>query len=141
MLRRILFSDKVFPVVTTSMDAYATRQRAIASNMANVATPGYRRMEVPFEQELRDALNHTGHLRGATSESQHLPLGRSTIDDLHPHIRRADDRALASGVNNVDVDREMAELADTNIRYQTMTRYMKRKIGMLRSSITGRAGS
>ncbi|MAE69543.1 MAG: flagellar basal body rod protein FlgB [Gemmatimonadetes bacterium] len=140
MLRRILFSDKVFPVITRSMDAYATRQRAIASNMANIATPGYQRMKVPFEDDLRDALNTSGRMRGARDDSAHLPLGRSTVDELRPRIERADDRKLASGVNNVDIDREMAELADTNIRYQTMTHYMKTKIGMLRNSINGRPG-
>ena len=80
------------------------------------------------------------HLRGARADTGHMALGRSSIEELRPRIERADDRELASGVNNVDIDREMAELADTSIRYRTMTHYMKSKIGMLRNSISGRSG-
>lgn len=138
MIRRILFSDAVFPVVHRSLDAYATRQRAIASNIANAATPGYQRMEVPFEAELRDALNGSMRVRGTETDPEHLRLGRRAVDELHAEIRRVDDRPLASGINNVDIDMEMAELADTTIRYQTMTHYMQRKVSMLRSAINGR---
>ncbi len=140
MIQRILFSDKVFPVVNASLDAYTTRQRAIASNMANISTPGYRRMVVPFEDSLRDALNDTTRLRGTRTSAAHLPLGRRLVSELEPEIQRADDRVLAEGENNIDIDLEMAELADTTIRYQTTARFLQRKINMLRAAVSGRSG-
>jgi flagellar basal-body rod protein FlgB len=140
MIQRILFSDKVFPVVEASLDAYTTRQRAIASNMANVSTPGYRRMLVPFEDSLREALNTTTRLRGTMTNAAHRRLGRRRVDELQPEIVRADDRVLAEGENNIDIDLEMAELADTTIRYQATSRFMQRKFNMLRAAVSGRSG-
>ena len=44
-------------LLKTALDAYALRQKAIASNVANIDTPGYKRLEVPFESQLQKAQN------------------------------------------------------------------------------------
>ncbi|HID12005.1 MAG TPA: flagellar basal body rod protein FlgB, partial [Candidatus Latescibacteria bacterium] len=50
------------PLLAKALDAYTLRQRAIADNIANSETPGFRRREVRFEEELRRALE--GGIRG-----------------------------------------------------------------------------
>ena len=140
MLQRILFSDKVHPLLGKALDAYAMRQKTIAGNMANISTPGYQRMDVSFENELRDAVNHPQRLQGVETDSGHIRLRTSSLDDLRPRVQRTDDPVLDSGINNVNVDEEMAELANNTILYATMTNYMQRRVRMLRSAITGRTG-
>ncbi|MEB3283808.1 MAG: flagellar basal body rod protein FlgB [Candidatus Sericytochromatia bacterium] len=43
--------------VERSLDGLAARQAAVAHNVANIATPGYIRREVNFEESLREALD------------------------------------------------------------------------------------
>ena len=38
------------------LDGAALRHQALAANIANANTPGYRRKDVPFMQELKDAI-------------------------------------------------------------------------------------
>ena len=47
-------------VMDKAADASWLRDQAIANNIANVNTPGYKRQDVTFESELRHALSHVG---------------------------------------------------------------------------------
>src|SRR4029079_13125873 len=47
-------------LLSQTLDAAALRHRVIAQNVANVNTPGYRRLEVSFEADLARALANPG---------------------------------------------------------------------------------
>jgi flagellar basal-body rod protein FlgB len=53
-------NDPGFDLLKSVMDAAALRQRVFAHNLANLNTPGFRRMEVRFEEELRRSLESGG---------------------------------------------------------------------------------
>ena len=46
-----------FVASTRALDAYALRHQTISNNLANVNTPGYKRQEVRFEDQLAGALS------------------------------------------------------------------------------------
>ena len=52
-----LFSNPNYLTAKKTLDAVALRQEAIANNLANLETPGYKRMDLAptFEQELERA--------------------------------------------------------------------------------------
>ncbi len=124
------------PVLHKSLDAYSMRQKSISDNIANVDTPGYRRSEVGFEEDLKAALNKRG-LFGYRTDPKHLSVGKPRIDDVKhiPFIPK--DESLASGKNNVDIDREMSELAKNQIRFTYAARFMERSFNKLKSAIRG----
>lgn len=117
MLGDMLFEKTNLPLLTRSMDASMLKNRVISNNIANVTTPGYRRVEVAFEDELRRALDST-RLAGAKTQSNHMNLGQKSLSDVHAKAYHPYDPTLPSGVNNVDIDTEMAKLAETQISYQ-----------------------
>lgn len=96
------------------MDAYALRQKMTASNIANADTPGYKRHEVQFEQELQKAQNS----KGVTG-----------MKDVNSSILKTND--------NVLLEDEMIEMADTQIRVQLVTRSLRHHFTMLKNGITG----
>lgn len=132
-------NQTAIPVLKKSLDVASVRQKVIANNIANITTPGYKRAEVSFEEELTKALGHN-KLKGYTTHPHHIPVGKPEFDDLQPKVSTPEDDSLASGVNNVDIDHEMAELAKNQISYSFSARLISRKFKDLALAIRGRAG-
>lgn len=114
------------------------RLKAIANNIANVNTPGYQRIEVSFENELRKALDPQV-LQGARTDAGHMDIGRPDIGSLKPEAYRPNDPTLPGQVNNVDIDMEMAKLAENQILFQAGVKFMSERTAVLRSAIMGRS--
>jgi len=118
------------------------RHKAIASNLANITTPGYRTQTVRFEEELAGALHSSG-LAGTATNVRHMPIGGSPIEQMAPvSEQRALDGSVqgdptASGVNNVELDGEMAELAKNQIRFKFSARLLGDTFREIQKSIRG----
>ena len=140
MLRAILFGKTKLPLLKKALDAYSLRQKAIASNIANVSTIGYRRLEVKFEEELRQALRDNS-IRGYRTNEKHFLIGKPLVNEVKPKVVEEssplNSDPLASGVNNVDIDYEMAELAKNQIRYKLASKLMAETFRLIQKSITG----
>ncbi len=137
-----LFEATKIPVLGRALDAYALRHKAIATNLANVTTPGYRTQSVSFEEQLAGALGTEG-VPGTLTHPNHIPIGRNSVASVQPAIQQAgaaslaDQDAMASGLNNVDVDQEMAELAKNQIRFRFSARLLSDTFRGLQKSIRG----
>jgi flagellar basal-body rod protein FlgB len=115
-------------VMIQSMDRSLTlasqRQALIASNLANIDTPGYRTRDFSFEEALKaefsgqntpNALRTTNpmHLQGSPTSS--LP---PSTDPLTPSSERNDG-------NDVSLDRESMLLTRTQTNYQMASNFMQ----------------
>ena len=103
------------------MDAAALRQRVIAQNVANVNTPGYRRLAVEFEDEMAKSLGTPGGSPGAVS----------------PTVVVADGPERADG-NTVDLDREMGDLTKNGLLFQAAAQIAASRMASLRAAVSGR---
>ena len=133
---QFIFRKTSAPLLHKALSAYALRQRSIADNIANVNTPGFRRSEVRFEEDLKKVLRKRG-VRGRRTRARHFTIGVTNIAQLRPRIVLPDDPSLASGVNNVDIDQEMVEAAKTTIRFQAAAQRIRGTYSSLRSAIRG----
>lgn len=110
-------------VVQQSLHGLTARQRAIGENVANADTPGYKRMEVTYERQLRAALKGKHEAKNdlalKTESSRHFQLGPLASADA-TQLHRVNDQSYRTDENNVDIEMEMTKLAETNIRYNTM---------------------
>jgi flagellar basal-body rod protein FlgB len=122
-----LFSGSNYVGVKKMMDVSAMRHAAIASNIANVSTPGYKRMQLStdFEEELRTRIEARASSEIAAIEP------RTEIDQLSPSTR-------ADG-NNVQIDQEMLELSKNNLNFSALTDFASSSLKQLRVAITGRS--
>lgn len=103
-------------VLDKAADASWIRNEVIANNIANVNTPGYKRQDVNFEEQLRKAMKNFRY----TSIDERV--ANVDLDRLNPITYR--DHATVSyrlDGNNVDIDTENVELASNQIRYQGLT--------------------
>lgn len=106
MLDKMLNSKNI---IHKALDAAWKRNEAIAQNIANVDTPGYKRKTVSFEEELREAM-----------ESKDFK--KSDVDNIEIKVTE-EYRNLSTRLdgNNIDIDSEMAALAKNTIQYNALT--------------------
>jgi flagellar basal-body rod protein FlgB len=135
-----LFEGTKIPVLNRALDAYALRQKVIATNLANITTPGYKTQSVKFEEELSGAMG-AGSIPGVTTDPRHMAIGaQSGIGagaSVHTSPTGGQADPLASGLNNVDLDQEMAELAKTQLRFKFSARLIGDTFRSIQKSIRG----
>lgn len=109
------------------LDASVVRQQAIASNIANSETPGYKRLDVSpdFAASLRAKMANGESL--ATGRTPELKL----VQDVHARVQRPDG-------NTVEVEKELLEMNKNSVEYDFLTELVSRNIKQLKLAITGR---
>jgi flagellar basal-body rod protein FlgB len=137
-----MFESTKIPVLSRALEAYALRHKTIATNLANITTTGYKARTVKFEEELSSAMVDTG-LAGIRTDPHHLPIGAITASAARPVVEETQPEGglsgdqMASGVNNVDLDNEMAELAKNQIRFRFAARLVTDTFKGIQKSIRG----
>lgn len=133
MLDKVLFGTKV---IEKSLDASLLRNEAIAQNIANVDTPGYNRKTVSFEEQLRNALSNNSNFVGKRTHPKHIPIGSTSIDDIKINITEdKSDLDMRLDGNNVDIEQEMALMAENHIKYEVLIQRMTGTFNRMKSVI------
>ncbi len=134
MIRTGLFEQNHLTTLKAAVEAYARRHEVTAQNIANVETDGYRARRLKFEELLAGA---GPTIEGYRTDPDHIAIGRRGIADTQPEsaLRRT---GYDNGINDVDIDQEMAELATNDLSYRLATRLLSQRYSMLQTAITGR---
>lgn len=119
-----------------ALDGSVLRHKAIAENLANVDTPGYKRLEVEFASALKAALEDEGKGISLTrTNARHLLDGQGELTDVRPAAWRVRETTGRADGNNVDLDAEMTKLAENTLLYNSLTQVLGRRLAMLRFAI------
>jgi flagellar basal-body rod protein FlgB len=133
MIKTGLFDKSHLAVLKKAVDVYGRRHMVTAQNISNVETPGYQAQRLKFEEMLT---HEQMKLRGYQTNRNHLPIGGqdfgSTRDEI---VDAAGD--FDNGVNNVDIDMEMTNLATNDLSYRMATRLLSMRYNVLRGAIKG----
>jgi len=135
MLKELLFRNTPIPLLSRGLDALSLRQGTIAQNIANAQSEGYRRKEVSFEDELRGVLNRM-HGEVFRTHPNHLPL-RLDASRIRARIKTANDPIDGPGSEQVVIEREMSDLAQTQLKYEAEVRIVRHHLEMLKMAIRG----
>ena len=133
-LDKVIFNKTKAPVLGAVLDVTQLRQRVIANNIANVSTKGYRRKELRF-QEYLDSYVRQPPVEGQRTDPRHLAVPHATDS---PEVYEPQTGLNDTGVNNVDVDREMADLAENHLYFNVGAKLLANTFNGLKKSITGR---
>ncbi len=130
---------KNFQVLEKGLDAYATRAKALANNIANINTPNYKREDIAFEEILSQSLDDSKRFEGKVTQNGHIEISSiPQIDDVKAEIVKEEETFMRNDGNNVDIERENAEFTKNNIRYQFATSRMTSSFNILKGVIKGR---
>ncbi|WP_239617045.1 flagellar basal body rod protein FlgB [Cohnella mopanensis] len=133
-----VLSGAAFQRLENAINAAAMRQRVLANNIANVDTPYFKRSDVVFEELLSQAIGNqqTPMLTGGVTNPRHFPIN-SSYPTPSPKVVTDESTAINNNRNNVDVDKEMAMLAENQLRYNLIAQQINHDAKMMRIGIRG----
>ncbi len=134
LLDQVIFNKTKVPVLNAVLDVTQVRQRVIANNIANVSTKGYRAKDVRFQDYLTSVVNKSP-VPGQISDQRHLSIPEFMAS---PEVYELQSEVNDSGLNNVDIDKEMAGLAENHLFFNVGSTLIQRQFSGLKKSITGR---
>jgi flagellar basal-body rod protein FlgB len=110
--------DRITNQIEHYMDLLSARQKLVASNMANIDTPGYKTKDIDFQFE-------------------YMSLVRDGDPNViqPPNTMEARGLAMKSDENNVSLDREARLLAETALRFNVASNLMKTQLRLVQSAI------
>jgi len=100
-------------LLAMAIQAEALRQKAIANNIANLETPGYRRVDVKFEELLAKALDSDG---------------RVDASKVKPVLYQPKNTPVKDNGNDVDREIEVGHMIKNSLRHQTLVRLLAKKV-------------
>lgn len=103
------------------------REQTIASNMANVDTPGYKTKDLDFQREMARA---TSISSSGEDDAELVPV----VQQVQGLLQRPDG-------NNVNLDRESLLLAQSQLQFQMGIQLVKSNFHELLSAINGGGGN
>lgn len=119
----------------SALDAAWARNEAIAGNIANADTPGYKRKDVAFEEYLQEAVS-ARNFKGYRTNPRHIPIGTDSVNSIKPRIVQDNSNfSMRLDGNNVDIENEMALLAKNAIVYNTVIQRTSGEFRKLRNVI------
>ncbi len=113
-------------ITSLALDGLAARHKAISSNIANADSPDYKEVKVNFENKLRNII-HTEekreqHKMDNLFNEDRTPFQPGKFDlqykDFSPETYES--QADGIGGNNVNIERQMAELAKNGMKYNAL---------------------
>lgn len=122
-----LFNQPNYQATKKLLDVSVMRHEALASNLANLETPGYKRIDLApgFEAELRQAVG--------TQDP-------AVISGMRPRLQ-VDTAAKSSGRdgNTVQLESELMKLNQNTLEHTLETQLITSSLLKLRHAITGRS--
>ena len=119
-------------VIANSLDISARRHNLISGNIANMDTIGYEPSDLDFQKTLKRAMGDKEPDYLDKTNSRHLsPYGEDLFSLKGSNSEEVDIYHLDS----VNIDTEMMNLMENNIKYKTTAELLLRKMTMLNYSI------
>jgi flagellar basal-body rod protein FlgB len=114
-------TSAIVDFLEAGIKAESLRQRAIANNVANLQTPGYRRIDVKFEELLAKVLNSPGDI---------------DFSEIEPLIYQPKETPVKSNGNDVSLETEVGEMVRNTLRHKAYIRLLNKKYKQIELAIS-----
>jgi flagellar basal-body rod protein FlgB len=120
----MMIFDKTMSLIERALDLRSARQRVISSNVANEETPGYRATDLHFQDALASSAKGKFPVVLATTQARHLGPTGSGVRQVVGRIREVPAGDLPLDANTVNLEIEMAKLADNAMHFNSAATIM-----------------
>lgn len=127
--------DKTTRALGAAVNLRQVRNNVISSNIANAETPGYQAKKVDFEEALGRALNVEGRPQPAGMEPGHFPVASGALSRVRADVYENPDAAINNDGNTVELEKEMASLAENSIMYKAAIQLINKKMATLKYAV------
>jgi flagellar basal-body rod protein FlgB len=109
-------TNSIEDFLQAGIQAESLRHKAIANNVANLETPGYRRIDVNFEQLLAKALE---------------PSGEAELSEIEAEFYHPKQTPVKSNGNDVNIEAEVGEMVKNTLRHKAYIRILNKKYAQI----------
>ncbi len=140
--------DKTTNLLHRALDLRTAKHQATASNIANQDTPYYKAKEMDFKKAIRDFIPPPVDVPMSTTNKAHFSLAvkldltdsRHIPVNGHPrgaesYIVESEDKTTRLDQNNVNAEREMAQMAENQLMYNASSQMIAGRFTELKSAI------
>jgi len=112
--------NNIVDIIEAGIRAESLRQKTIANNVANLDTPGYRKIDVKFKELLAKALD--------SSEDVDL-------SEVEAQIYQPKKTEVKSNGNDVSLEVEVGEMVKNTLHHKTYIRLLQKKYRQIELAI------
>jgi flagellar basal-body rod protein FlgB len=106
----------IVDLIEAGIKAESLRQKAISNNVANLETPGYRRVDIRFEELLAKYLSSSGDV---------------DLSEIEPEIYQPKQTPVKSNGNDVNFEVEVGQMIKNVIRHKALVRLLSKKYSQM----------
>ena len=140
MLMNDVVSGGVTPILEKTLAFAGARHKMLATNIANITTPGYRAKQLDvkaFQSALRAASERRGGEMKILSGKE-VSTGSDGLLEVHPSEEPPENLLFQDGTN-ARIEKQMAMLAENTMVNQASAELLKIEFGQIDRAIRGRA--
>ncbi|MBI5192430.1 MAG: flagellar basal body rod protein FlgB [Nitrospirae bacterium] len=127
--------DKTVSFLSKALDVMNVRHEVIASNIANQDTPNYSAKSVNFAKELETVMNTQKANNISVTNPAHINLNSAGSGNVQGLVEIKNTSGADYDNNNVNVEMEMARMAENTITYNASAQILTGKFKGLLSAI------
>lgn len=109
-------TTNIVDLLEAGIKAGHLRHNTFASNVANLETPGYRRIDVKFEELLAKALDSPGAVN---------------LAEIEPQIHRPKQTPVKANGNDVSLEIEIGNMVKNSLRYKAYVKLLNKKYSQI----------
>jgi flagellar basal-body rod protein FlgB len=122
--------DQTMGTLSRSLDVRTARHQVLSSNVANAETPNYAPKDLPFQKILERATESSSAIPLRKTHPQHFPEPVTLTSEWSVEVESQ------PGGEGVNIDQEMAKLAENNLMFQAGVQSLVKKIEALKMTIS-----
>jgi flagellar basal-body rod protein FlgB len=127
------FFGGVIHLLGEVLNIRSARHEVLAANIANADTPGYRAVDLVFEEELKKAARPDGEKGMTQTHPKHFS-NRQSANPIPGRVEPTGPTFRMDG-NSVDVERQMVKLAENSLMYEAAVQMLTKKFRGLKDVI------
>ncbi len=113
-------TSNIIDFLEAGLRAEGLRQKAIASNIANLQTPGYRSIDVKFGELLTKAMESDGSVK---------------LSDIEAQVYQPGITPVKSNGNDVNMEVEIGKMVKNGLRHTAYVRLISKKYQQMEMAI------
>ena len=113
-------TENILDFINAGIHAENLRQKAIANNIANHETEGYRRLDIKFEEILAKTLDGDDSV---------------DMDDIGSLLYSPNETPIKENGNDVSMEHEVGQLIENATKYRAYVRILNKKFQQIASAM------
>jgi len=109
-------AESIVDLINAGIRAQTLRQKATANNIANLETPGYRRIDVKFEELLARCLRSSEEF---------------DLSEIEAQLYRPKNTPVKSNGNDVSLEAEIGRMIKDTLRHKAYIRLLSKKYNQI----------